>query len=221
MKKLVSLVLVVIMLFSVTSMCYAADSIAITAENYTDYLEEKYDESNIFTKLIIRLIVIGLKFGLLDINILNDWFDDAPNNDEKLPPAQNDKKELALHNSQTLPITFDNYGLTIKDINITREFYSDIRNVDGYSQVQKYRYLVKIKGNINPVLCTGTSVEIQFFSSLNDGSELRYYPLKTQTAINIDSTLIIDEYGNFEYECYQYNMFFDYDTYHIAHIEYM
>lgn len=230
MKKIISMILIISLLFSLTSVALSAYDTIITHKNYAEIIDEKVKNENFFVKFIAKLVILGVKMRFISIDKLNEWYNLPSSETEPLPtvPPELPTLEeepisdnvLKLHSSQSLPYTSN--GITITDIKVTKEIFEGVREVDGITQVQKYKYNVQITGKaVNPDSCRYCSVELQFLSDSKDGSELRYYPLKEDSSRNIDSTIKIDENGNFEFECYQYNMFFDYSTYHISRIEYM
>jgi hypothetical protein len=217
------------MLFSLSSTALSAENKSITTENYTEIINEKVKSENFFIKFIAKLIILGVKLRLISIDKLNEWYDpntpeieNTPNDTPALPTPDEETaidNILKLHPSQSLP--YISNEIIITDIIITKEKYDGIRYISYYPQVQKYRYNIKIMGYAPNINLYNYSIEIQYLSSIKDGSELRYYPFKDMSESNIDSTLIVDENGHFELDCSQYNMFFDYDTYYISLIDYM
>ena len=161
MKKIIALFLAVIMMFSMTSVSYAANttvgtetSATTTIDNYMDYLETKLEDSNIFIKLIARLVIIGVMLGIIKVEDFEAWFDnttpdtdtdtevddDKPTLDDNTSTDWEDGAEVKLHSSQTLPYTKN--GVTITDIKMTKEHY----NNDYYGSYYLYKYNVTIEG---------------------------------------------------------------------------
>ena len=245
MKKIIAFILSVIMMFSMTSVSYAADTASgpeattTTIDNYMDYLEEKLEGENFFVKLIARLVIVGVMLGFIKIEDFDAWFDntapdtdndvegDKPTQDDSANADWEDGTELKLHPSQSLPYTEN--GVTITDIKITKEHCDELReNYYGRPVVQKYRYKITVKGiveNYTEQVTDGNisssyyELGIQFYSSINSAKEdNRCYTLKNETDPNIDSKLVYNDDGSFEYECYQYHIFEDFDSFYIAYL---
>lgn len=175
MKKIIALILAVIMMFSMTSVSYAADtavgtetSATTTIDNYMNYLEEKLEDdgTNFFVKIVIRVVIIFVFIGFIDVEDFDDWFEntapdiDTDTDNDNTTEDNNsnndwvDGTEVKLHHSQALPYTQN--GITITDIKITKEHYNNIAEGDN---LRNYKYNVFIEGkseknisDLNPTL---------------------------------------------------------------------
>lgn len=166
MKKIIALILAVIMMFSMTSVSYAADATVLaetsstaTIDNYMDYLETKLESGNIFVKLIARLVIFGVMLGLIKVEDFEAWFDntapdtdtdtgvdnDKPVVDDNTSTDWEDGTEVKLHPSQKLPYTQN--GVTITDIKVTKEHYNNIPN--EYDSYYLYKYNITVEGYID------------------------------------------------------------------------
>lgn len=163
MKKIIALILAVIMVFSMTSVSYAADTTVgtetsvSTIDNYMDYLERKLEGENFFVQLIARLVIIGVMLGFIKIEDFEAWFDntapdtDTDNGDDNTTEDNNtnidweDGTELNLYSKQSLPYTDENTGITFDKIFIIKEHYDDMYNGKYY----KYKYTLYFEGNSN------------------------------------------------------------------------
>lgn len=160
MKKIVALILAVIMMFSMTSVSYAADKTVgtetsvNTIDNYMDYLEEKLEGENFFVQLIARLVIIGVMLGFIKVEDFEAWFDntapdtdtdaevdnDKPTEDNNTNSDWEDGTEVTLHHAQALPYTED--GVTITDIKVTKEHYDGLEN----NRIVNCKYNIEIYG---------------------------------------------------------------------------
>ncbi len=156
--------------------------------------------------------------------------------------AWEDGTKLVLHESQTLPYakTVD-YNIfqwdeesgpneivgetevKITNIEITKERYDGVWETNNgamdTSNVQKYRYYIKVEGACDLLQEQNMRINlhVQYLASNNDAAEDRHYCLtKEEKGANLDNVSIkTDDRGFFSFECYQYNIFEDYDSFHI------
>lgn len=157
MKKLIAMFLVVVMMFSMTTIAYAkdADTQGQTTSSYMDYLEEKAENGNFFIRFIVKLVIVGVKLGWIKAEDLKGWFEnDEPQNDDSpgdvtVPPLVDEEQEgiveLKLHHSQSLPYTSN--GITITNVKVLREddgYYKD----DNYFI---YRYSIIYEADGEPM----------------------------------------------------------------------
>ena len=171
MKRVIALVLAIIMMFSMTSVSYAVDNTVTTQtasvvatnensvskiDNYMDYLEAKLDDqnTNFFVKIIVRLVIIGVMLGIINVKDFDEWFENtAPDTDTdnsgSNPPTDSstdkdweDGTELTLHSSQSLPYTRN--GTTITDIKVIKEHYNDYYQHGNY---YLYKYTITIEAS--------------------------------------------------------------------------
>ncbi len=160
MKKIIALILAVIMMFSMTSVSYAADTAVgtetsvSTIDNYMDYLEEKLEDdgTNFFVKIVIRVVIIFVFIGFIDVEDFDDWFEnttpdiDTDTDNDNTTEDNNsnndwvDGTEVKLHHSQALPYTQN--GITITDIKITKEHYNNY----WFNNYFLYKYTITVEG---------------------------------------------------------------------------
>lgn len=187
MKKIIALFLAVIMMFSMTSVSYAADttvgtetSSTTTIDNYMDYLETKLEGENFFVQLIARLVIIGVMLGFIKIEDFEAWFDNtAPDTDTEVdndePTADDnntntdweDGAEVKLHHSQSLP--FISNGATITDIKVVKEHYNNYYSNSYYL----YKYTITTEAtsdyeDFGALSFEGSSNSHTFFFSDNE-----------------------------------------------------
>lgn len=161
MKKIIALFLAVIMMFSMTSVSYAADTTVgtetsvNTIDNYMDYLEEKLEGENFFVQLIARLVIIGVMLGFIKVEDFEAWFDntapdtdtdaevdnDKPTEDNNTNTDWEDGTEVTLHHAQALPYTEGD--VTITDVKVTKEHYDGL---DKYNSIVNCKYNFEIHG---------------------------------------------------------------------------
>lgn len=104
MKKVISLLLAVLMVFSVTTVAFAADEPESSVEttqapetevtrepsdvenNITQYLEQLQlklglKAGKIVVKILIKLVMVGLKLGIINIDTIKGWIGDFTGSD--------------------------------------------------------------------------------------------------------------------------------------------
>lgn len=204
MKKIIAFILSVIMMFSITSVSYAADTASgaeattTTIDNYMDYLEEKLEGENFFVKLIARLVIVGVMLGFIKIEDFDAWFDntapdtdndvegDKPTQDDSTNADWEDGTELKLHHAQSLPYTEN--GVTITNIKITKEHCDELSG----NIICKYKYNLIIEG-IAPDYIEGTEMSIFIAFENQHGFVPGFY----SEGRYANGEFTIDENGNF------------------------
>ena len=235
MKKLSAVILAIIMMFSMSTVSFANGISTIeetnSIDNYVDYLEDKIEdpETNIFVKMLVKIVLVFVHFGFIKAEDFQDWFENNAPEDKEVnstnKPDISDKwedgTELKPYSSQSFPYSKSctKFEITISDINIIKEHYEDSRN----NFPQKYKYIIKAEGSIDNYAfveylkyCSFEIIYLSDYSYENRGYALRDYNLDI-----IDSSITIDENGNFIYYCEQYMIYNDYDSFFIRDIEIM
>lgn len=236
MKKLLAVILAIVMMFSMTSVSFANEISTVketnTIDNYVDYLEEKIEdtETNIFVKVLAKIVLVFIHFGFIKAEDFEDWFNNtAPENKEENTTDNTTNKpdtsdewedgtELKLYEGQTLPVSNKNGIIAINNISVTKEHFDESRN----GILQKYKYIIKAEGHIdNYDDMLGYSFSIRYFSDYTN--EFKGYTLRENNSLTspINSTFIIDDNGDFVYYCEQYMLYNDYDYFFISEFEIM
>lgn len=221
MKKVIALVLAIIMMFSMTSVSYAVDNTVSTQtlsvvaanensvskiDNYMDYLEAKLDDqnTNFFVKIIVRLVIIGVMLGIINVKDFDEWFENtAPDTDTdnsgSNPPTDSstnkdweDGTELTLHPAQSLPYTQN--GVTITNIKITKEHHDGL---DSNNRICNYKYNVEIEGTISDY---DKNSEFGFDISLHLENSPYTYGLIGDYIINEDGSFTFTGFQLTEYD---------------------
>ena len=228
MKKIISLVLVVIMLFPMTSVSFAAEatgntasSVIITTDDYLDHLESKLESENFFIRIISRLVIIGIVLGFIDVQDLEDWFnitvpdngsnndDDTTEGDKNTNAGWEDGTEVTLHPEQSFPYT--KKDITVTDIKITKEHCDSISS----SGIATCKYNIEIQGNCPGYVDAPWSqllyVVIRFE---NDPTEYKF------SYDDSDSGFTYKGQGNFEFKCTRYSSY-DSNRFMIANAYYL
>lgn len=243
MKKIIALFLAVIMMFSMTSVSYAANttvgtetSATTTIDNYMDYLETKLEDSNIFIKLIARLVIIGVMLGIIKVEDFEAWFDnttpdtdtdtevdnDKPAVDDNTSTDWEDGAELNLYNKEDLPLyDINKTGASITKIKITKERYNEYKNnYLGRPVKQNYRYKIVLEGTFGymddyEIL---PRLTLQYFSTLdNTIAVTETYYIDNIISSNTEEIELYDykiDDEKFYCEFYQYHIFEDFDSYY-------
>ncbi len=186
MKKLLALFLVIVMMFSMTSVSYASntETSSTKIETYMSYLEEKLDTGNLFVRFVAKIVIFGIMLGFIKVEDFEDWFDNmSPDTDTNIDNTNKsdweDGTELTLFHTQSLPYTksFDYYenDITIKDITITKEHYNNTYS----NMIFNYKYYITINGSSSKKLQEHESVlvnihfqgETHFIPGFNGSSE--------------------------------------------------
>ena len=157
MKKLLAVILAIVMMFSMTSVSFANETAetgetVATIDNYVDYLEDKLEdtETNIFVKMLVKIVLVFIHFGFIKPEDFEDWFENTvPETEENSTEEKNDSDtpdwedgtELELYYPQSLPYT--ERGVTFTDIKVTKEHCNELI---GY-KVYTYKYTATFKGN--------------------------------------------------------------------------
>lgn len=229
MKKLLAVILAIVMMFSMTSVSFANETSAVdeptnTIDNYVDYLEEKLNdtETNIFVKLLVKIVLVFIHFGFIKPDDFEDWFENTvPETEENSTEEKNDSDtpdwedgtELTLYHTQSLP--YAKNGITITDIKITKEHYNGLRN----DIPQMYKYVLEAEGfidNYNSEYPPYYEIDITYLSEFSH--KTRCYVMWEKSERNVESTITIDESGNFVYHCEQYMFYNDYDSFFIYNL---
>ena len=104
--------LVIVMLFSTSSVSFASEisvtEATNTTEDYTDYLENRINdtETNIFVKILVKIVLIFIRIGFIDAEDFLNWFEKtySENNSEAETTT---KEEEHIHNFTVKEITFE------------------------------------------------------------------------------------------------------------------
>ena len=140
MKKLLAMFLAIVMIFSMSSVSFANETATVeetnTIDNYVDYLEDKLEdtETNIFVKMLVKIVLVFIHFGFIKPEDFEDWFENTNSDWE-------DGTELELYYPQSLPYT--ERGVTFTDIKVTKEHCNELIGYKEYT----YKYTVTIKGS--------------------------------------------------------------------------
>jgi len=186
MKKLLAVILAIVMMFSMTSVSFANEASTVvepenTIDNYVDYLEAKLNdaETNIFVKMLVKIVLVFIHFGFIKPEDFQDWFENTAPEDKEENTTDNttnkpdtsdeweDGTELELYYPQSLPYT--ERGVTFTDIKVTKERCNELI---GYI-VYTYKYTVTIKGSstYSEQACADFSVHLEdadyYSNSLN------------------------------------------------------
>ena len=217
-KKVLSLLLAIIMMFSITSVSYAAtpanDSSATTLSDYIDQLQEKVKNENIFVRIISKVIILCVNLGFMQIEDFEEWVDRfAPITDNN---NTEDITELKLDSSQSLPYTEGN--ITIKNMKIIKEDYDGTYiNKHGRPVKTTYRHKIIIDGDIfyDSYALIGIqlfstkdpTIQNTFYLNFSSNSFSSYYELGTTTTpMALRDISYSIENNTFNFECYMYSV---------------
>lgn len=161
MKKIISILLIVSMLFSLSSTALSAEDKSITTENYAEIINEKVKNENFFIKFIAKLIIIGVKLRLISISQLENWlYLSTPETNNTSNNDWDDGTKLRLFPEQSLPftktITYYDNDVTIEDILITKERYNRMHQ----NIIYNYKYNITISGSTTKTIASTDHLSI-------------------------------------------------------------
>ncbi len=231
MKKLLAVVLAIVMMFSMSSVSFANETVTVeetnTIDNYVDYLEDKLEntETNIFVKMLVRIVLVFVHFGFIKAEDFQDWFDNtAPEDKEENTTTGNtgnkpdtsdeweDGTELELYHVQSLPIVDESGEAIITDISVSKHHVD--KEIAG--TIHRYTYVIHLKGYFSDYDPDDGGKPVLLFKILylsDSSSEEKSYFSENREGDIISSSYKIDENGNFILRCEQYNIYNDYDSF--------